>query len=311
MRRLRSLTRRQAILAAGACVLCAAVAAAALTGNVTVALTLLAVFFTILFGGLLLIARRISGLARAQRRQQNDVRAVLDQTQRRLLGAMEDLLLHSGDRHRELTGALDGQMRTHTRDIEAIVQLFQRVTPRAPMPPTPAPAELLELLHLIRTRKPRLAVELGSGMSTVWLAYAMEQVGGRLVSLHHEPDAADPIRAAVATHALVPVAEVRAAPLRPVPVGERSFPWYDLEALADLHDVDLLVIGGPPGTTAPDARFPAMALLEERLADAAAVFVAGERDVLGRWLETTEGLTREGEALLSYRRVVRQLSRSQ
>ncbi|MBM2617583.1 class I SAM-dependent methyltransferase [Actinoplanes sp. LDG1-06] len=307
---MRSLTRRQAILAAGACVLCAAVAAAALTGNVGLALTLLAVFFTILFGGLLLIARRISGLARAQRRQQNDVRAVLDQTQRRLLGAMEELLLHSGDRHRELDDSLAGRMRDHTRDIEAIVQLFQRVTPRAPMPPAHAPADLLDLLHLIRTRKPRFALELGSGTATIWLAYAMEQVGGRLVSLHHDADRAEQARASVATHALVGVAEVREAPLRPVTIADRSFPWYDLEAVADVHDVDLLVIDGPPASTGPDARFPALPLLTERLADAAAVFAA-DAGVHGRWLETTEGLTREGEALLSYRRVVRQLSRSQ
>src|SRR4051794_26572731 len=98
MRRLRTLTRRQVILAVGACALCVAVAGAALTGNVGIALTLLAFFFTILFAGLLLVARRIAGLHRAQRRQQADVRAVLDQTQRRVLGAIEELVLHSGDR---------------------------------------------------------------------------------------------------------------------------------------------------------------------------------------------------------------------
>jgi hypothetical protein len=309
--RLRSLTRRQAILAAGACLLCAAVAAAALTGNVGLALTLLAGFFTILFAGLLLIARRISGLARAQRRQQADVRTVLDQTQRRLLGAMEELLLHSGDRHRELNESVAGQLRSQTRDLEAVVQLYQHVTPRGPMPPALAPAALLGLVHLIRTRRPRRVLELGSGTSTIWMAYALEQAGGTIVSLEHDAEVTARSRAAVAAHALVGVAEVREAPLRPLALEDRTFPWYDLEALADMHDVDLLVVHGPPAQTGPDARYPAMRLLEDRLAEAASVFVDDEDGVAGRWLETTEGLTREGEALLSYRRVVRELLQPQ
>ncbi|MGK5678754.1 class I SAM-dependent methyltransferase [Actinoplanes sp. URMC 104] len=310
MRRLPTLTRRQATTAAGACLLCAAVTAAALTGNVGLALTLLAVFFTILFAGLLLIARRLSGLQRAQRRHQDDVRAVLDQTQRRVLGAIEELLLHSGDRHREMAGTLAHQLRAQTREVEALVQLFQQVTPRAPMPPVTDGATLLDVLHLIRTRRPRRVLELG-GASAVWIAYALEQTGGKLLTLDHDAAGAERTRAALAAHGLTEVAEVREAPLRPIAVEDRTSAWYDLESLADVHDVDLLVVGGPPETTGPDARYPALRLLEDRLAEAAAVFVLGEPDVLGRWLEKTEGLTREGEALVSYRRVVRQLSRSQ
>ncbi|WP_250001763.1 class I SAM-dependent methyltransferase [Actinoplanes sp. M2I2] len=287
MRRLRNLTRRQVVSASGACVLCVAVAAAALTGNVGLALTLLAVFFTILFAGLLLLARRLSGLQRLQRRQQADARTVLDQAQRRMLGALEELLLHSGDRHQEVVDRAEAQ----TRDIEAVVQLFQRVTPRAPMPPSGGAAPLLDLLHLIRTRRPRLVLELGGGASTVWMAYAVEEVGGRLVSLDNS-GRAELTRASLAAHQLAEVAEVREAPL---------------EALADLDDVGLLVVGGGDAPTGPHA--PAgMRLLTSLLADVATISLRGAPDAMARWLETTEGLTREGEAQLSYRRGVRELS---
>ncbi|XVU24327.1 hypothetical protein ACQPZJ_45055 [Actinoplanes sp. CA-054009] len=111
MRRLRNLTRRQAGLLAGACLLCAAVAAAALTGYVGVALTVLGLFFAVLIGGLLLVIRRLATLQRAHRKAQAETRAVLDQTQRRVLGAIEELLLHSGDRHREISDALAAQQR--------------------------------------------------------------------------------------------------------------------------------------------------------------------------------------------------------
>ena len=335
MRRLRNLTRRQAILAAGAAALCVAIAGAALTGRVGIALTVLALFFTLLLGGVLLLARRLAGLQAAQRRQQADLRAVLDQTQRRLLAAMEELLLHSGDRHRELTEAMAAQqkslahgtdllLRQQTREVEALVQLFQGFTPRAPMPSSGGfalnPTDLLDLLHLIRTRRPRLVLELGSGTSSVWIAYALQETGGRLISLDHDAGYAAKTRAALAQHGLTEVAEVRDAPLRPVVLDGRSFPWYDTEALADLRGVDMLLIDGPPEKTGPDARYPAMRVLEDRLADTATVVFddahrQAEREALRRWVETIEGLTEEGEALgrhavLSYRRVVRQLTRS-
>jgi hypothetical protein len=112
------------------------------------------------------------------------------------------------------------------------------------------------------------------------------------------------------------VAEVRDAPLRPVVLDGRSFPWYDTEAVADVRAVDLLLIDGPPEKTGPDARYPAMRVLEDRLADAATVVFDDanrhdEQQALRRWVETIEGLTQEGEALgrhavLSYRRIVRQ-----
>ncbi|GAA0458255.1 hypothetical protein Ade02nite_07550 [Paractinoplanes deccanensis] len=118
MRRLRNLTRRQASLLAGAAVLCAAVAGAALTGYVGVALTVLGLFFAVLLGLLLLLVRRLAALQRSHRKAQADLRAVLDQTQRRVLGAVEELLLHSGDRHQEVTDTLAAQR----RDIEELAQ---------------------------------------------------------------------------------------------------------------------------------------------------------------------------------------------
>ncbi len=336
MRRLRNLTRRQAILLGGAAVLCAAVAATALTGRFGAALTVLAVLFAGLLAGLVLLARRLAGMQQANRRAQADLRAVVEQTQRRMLGAVEQMLLNSGDRHRELTEALAAQqksaahgvdqlLRAQSREVEAMVQLFQGFTPRAPMPSSGGfalnPTDLLDLLHLIRTRSPRLVLELGSGTSSVWIAYALEQNGGKLISLDHDPGYAEKTRSALALHGLTEVAEVRHAELRPVVLDGRTFPWYDVEALADVRGVDMLLIDGPPEKTGPDARYPAMRVLEHKLADAATVVFDDahrhdEQIALRRWMETIEGLTQEDEALgrhavLAYRRIVRQLSPAQ
>jgi predicted O-methyltransferase YrrM len=333
MSQLRRPTRRQGALLAAATVLCAATAGSALTGHMGVALTVLGAFLTGLSGGLLLLARRLGSLLAVNRKAQRDMRTVLDQTQRRVLSAVEEMLLAAGDRHRELSDALTAQqkatatgtdrlLRAQTNEVEALVQLFQGVTPRAPMPPSGGfalnPTDLLGLLHLIRTRRPRVVLELGSGTSTVWIAYALEQAGGHLVSLDHDPGYAEKTRSHLAAHGLAGVAEVRDAPLRPVVLDGRTFPWYDTDALAGLREVDLLLIDGPPEKTGPDARYPAMRMIEDRLADAATVVFDDahrhdEQVALRRWVETIEGLTEEGEALgrhavLSYRRIVRQLT---
>src|SRR6201999_796644 len=112
----------------------------------------------------------------------------------------------AGDRHRELTDKLAAQqksathgtdhlLRAQTREIEALLQLFRDFGPRAPMPSSGGfalnPTDLLDLIHLVRTRKPRLVVELGSGTSTVWMAYVLQQTGGKLISLDHERGYAD------------------------------------------------------------------------------------------------------------------------
>jgi len=331
--RLRKLNRRQAAVLAAAAVLGLAVVGSALTGHFGLALTVLGVFLAGTAAGLLFVLHRLTQLLTLQRTHQRDVRHVLDHTQRRLLGAVEEMLLTAGDRHRELADTLAAQqkaaangtdrlLRAQTAEVEALFQLFDGFPPRAPMPSSGGfalnPTDLLDLLHLVRTRRPKLVLELGSGTSTVWLAYALEKSGGRLVSLDHDPGYAEKTRAMLAAHGLTEVAEVRDAPLRPVLLDGRSFPWYDTDALTDVRAVDLLLIDGPPEKTGPDARYPAMRVLEDKLADAATVVFDDahrhdEQAALRRWVETIEGLTQEGEApgrhaVLSYRRMVRQLT---
>ncbi|MEU4241642.1 class I SAM-dependent methyltransferase [Actinoplanes sp. NPDC026619] len=337
MERLRKITPTQAVLLAAAIVLGTAIGGSSLTGHVGLALAVLGVVLACLAAGLVLVLHRLAVFGREQRRAYREQRAVLDQTQRRVLGAVEQLLLTAGDRHRELTelnaaaqkaaaNGTDRLLRAQTGEVEALVQLFQGFTPRAPMPSSGGfalnPTDLLDLLHLIQVRRPKLVLELGSGTSTVWIAYALEKAGGRLVSLDHDPGYAEKTRIALAAHGLTEVAEVRDAPLRPVVLDGRTFPYYDTTAVADLRGVDLLLIDGPPEKTGKDARYPAMRVLEDRLADNATVVFddahrQDEAEALRKWVETIEGLTQEeGEArgrhaVLSYRRIVRQLTPAQ
>ncbi|MEU8613626.1 class I SAM-dependent methyltransferase [Actinoplanes sp. NPDC048791] len=325
--RLRSLTRPQAVVLMVILALCAGVWWSAGSGHQGLALSLVAGLLLAVLLGILHLSRWIGGVYRANQNAHRELRTVVEQLQRRVVATVEKERLTAGDRHQELTRTVtrglrqsghgtDLLLRAQSREIEALVQLFQQFTPRAPMPSSGDfalnPTDLLELLHLVRLRQPRLVVELGSGTSSVWLAYALEQYGGKLVSLDHDPDYARQTRTMLAAHGLNAVAEVREAPLRELTVNGKTYQWYDADKLTDLTGIDLLLVDGPPAATGPDARYPALSVLAGRLAGTATVVLddanrEDERDAVRRWTEEVPGLTEERvllgrHAVLAYSR---------
>lgn len=188
------------------------------------------------------------------------------------------------------------------REVAATLELRDLIPdPPAPLPPLGGwaidAAELVQLLHLVSTRRPGLVVECGSGSSTVWLAHAVRQVGGRLVALEHEADYAAQTRRMLADQGLSDVAEVRLAPLTAVSLDDESVSWYDVGAVEDLAEIDLLLIDGPPGSTGPQARYPAVPILRSRLAPDAVIGLddaqrPDERAALERWLDAWSDLER-------------------
>ena len=221
---------------------------------------MLALLLAATLAGVVHLSRRIGGLHRAEQASIRDLRIVVDQLQRRVVGAVEKERLAAGDRHQELIETIarterltppvaERLLREQNRDIESMLQLFQQVTPRAPMPVDDpvTPTDLLGLMHMVRSRSPKLAVVLGPGPSTVWLGYALEQ-GGRLVVVDHDAERAAQTRALLLAHGLTAV-EVLHAPLAELSVEGRTVDWYDVDALDGLQDIDLLVVDGP----APEA----------------------------------------------------------
>ncbi|MBB4930735.1 putative O-methyltransferase YrrM [Lipingzhangella halophila] len=165
-----------------------------------------------------------------------------------------------------------------------------------------SPDVLRLVVDAIRARHPKLVVECGSGASSVWLGYALRRAGGgRLVALEHDERYADLTRRMLADHDLDDIVEIRHAPLRdwvptdpdaPNPSGQ---PWYDLAAVCDLNDIDLLFVDGPPHFTATEARYPAGPALLPRCSASAVVVLDDtsrhdEQALSGRWLAATPGL---------------------
>lgn len=158
------------------------------------------------------------------------------------------------------------------------------------------PSGLVTVLNEIWFRRPRLVLELGSGMSTIVIARLLRELGtGRLLAVEHDDAWADRVQAQLEREGLADLAAVVRAPLGPHGRSRGDTDWYDEATLAaaldDIGDpVEVLVIDGPPawrpGTE--QARYPALGVLAARLAPGAAVVLddverKGEQDVLARW----------------------------
>jgi hypothetical protein len=160
-----------------------------------------------------------------------------------------------------------------------------------------APDTLLHLTTLIdELPDGALVVEVGSGLSTIWMAAAARRSnrGVRIVSVDHDERWGAETVAAVARLDLGRWCEVRIAPLTPVPgASNDATPWYDRAGFDDLSEISLLVVDGPPGSTGPDARYPAVPQLRDRLASEVIIVLDDtdrpeEQEVLARWVTELE-----------------------
>lgn len=181
------------------------------------------------------------------------------------------------------------------REIEALIDIRALVPARTTMPSTQgwaaSPITISALVREIIDTKPSLVVEIGSGGSSVWVGYCLErQGGGRCISLEHDEEYAAKTRADVARHGLEQYVEVVHCPLTSVKVAGETFRWYDLSKVEGLEGIDIVFVDGPPGTTGPLARYPALPVLRDRCAPGARFILddaarPDERAIVQRWVE--------------------------
>jgi hypothetical protein len=122
-------------------------------------------------------------------------------------------------------------------------------------------------VRLMLEARPRLVVECGSGSSTLVVARCLRALGGRIISLEHNPEYARRTSELLRLNGLDNVATVVTAPLAVIEVEGKAVPWYGNEYECLLGEpIDVLLIDGPPKATAPRARYPAVPLLKSHLA---------------------------------------------
>lgn len=166
-----------------------------------------------------------------------------------------------------------------TRQIEAFIQLNSLLKFSAPLPATrgwvASPDLLLTISQLVKEHKPKLVVELGSGVSTLVVAKSGAK---KVISFDGDAEFAEQTRELLKEHGVRGV-EVRLASLMPFRGGAN---WYDPSKFKDLKNIDLLIVDGPQGGDNSDARFPALELLLNKLSSKAIIVLddvnrSGER----------------------------------
>lgn len=202
------------------------------------------------------------------------------------------------------------------RQLEALQNLYAIGDPDRPIPASrvwaASPDLLLFLVGLVERERPKLIVEAGSGLSSLWFGVALRKFGidGRVIALEHDEQFAEQTRGHLHRNGLSGLVEVRTAELEPYELDGRTFSWYARKAWDDLEGIDLLFVDGPPTDTGQHARYPAYPLLGERMSPTGVVVLddmvrEDEQQVLARWLEQHPDLVDERVRLEKHAALVR------
>ena len=180
----------------------------------------------------------------------------------------------NADRVSKELSAQTGRFKTELAHVyhqfEAVEQLLPLLKLSAPLPPSrgwaASPDFLLTLAHVTKKVRPRLSLELGSGISTLVLAKSGAK---KIVSLDHSIEFGTQTREMLLSHGVRGV-DIR---IHELETYSRGYKWYARSTLKGLAKIDLLVIDGPPSSTNSDARYPALEHLVPLLSPKATVIL--------------------------------------
>ena len=148
--------------------------------------------------------------------------------------------------------------------------MFFTLKPSLPLPNTRgwaiSPDLLKKITEVILIERPSLIVELGSGVSTLIIAYCLKQLGkGKVISLEHNDEYVAISQNFISSHKLEEIATIIYAPLKTFEIDEETWLWYNTDCLKIEQPIDLLVVDGPPKNVQKLSRYPALPLLYKDL----------------------------------------------
>jgi len=177
---------------------------------------------------------------------------------RRISGKLSKNAQRSSKEMSQQSSLIKRELNHLYHQIEALEQLLPPLKLTLPLPPSrgwaASPDFLLTLSQIAKMKRPKLVVELGSGVSTLILAKSGAK---KIISFDHSEDFGGQTRAMLKSHKVTGV-DIRIHDLESYPAG---YQWYSSLSLKGIKNIDLLVIDGPPSATNPDARFPALEYL--------------------------------------------------
>jgi predicted O-methyltransferase YrrM len=117
-----------------------------------------------------------------------------------------------------------------------------------------SPDSMAIILADLQERGPSTVLEFGSGQSTIIFAAILKRRGGRLISVDHDLEYADKIRAQLRACGLDDIVTFFHAPLADQKEKAEAFISYDLLKMPPL-EIDVALIDGPPYLNGELTRF--------------------------------------------------------
>ena len=201
--------------------------------------------------------------------------------------------------------SIERDLEEERTQVQAIHSIYSFITPRYPLPSmsrwTACPNLAKTILRECMMNKPSLVVELGSGISTLITAYALEQhgeVGAQVISLDHNEEYTQKTKNLIKSNKLESNAQVIYSPLEPRKIGDKIYNWYSLEGLTTKINIDLLIVDGPPVKTNQLARYPALPSLISRLSKDCVIILddaarQSEQQTVSQWMHEFPGFKHE------------------
>ncbi|MFT6138151.1 MAG: hypothetical protein ACJAUJ_001242 [Salibacteraceae bacterium] len=117
-------------------------------------------------------------------------------------------------------------------------------------------------------------IDIGSGVSSLIMAYAMKNKGsGTVIALESNLKYFEQSVRLVNEHQLNDWCTVYYCPLKEYNINNKKWLWYDISKVKIPENISLICVDGPPADTQPLARYPALPLLKEHLNENTSVFL--------------------------------------
>ena len=203
--------------------------------------------------------------------------------------------------------------------IEAMQSIYSTFTFNAPLSATRKMAASPDFLKLvvetIMINKPKLVLELGSGVSSIIASKSLEKNGnGKLISIDNNDKYAKFTRERLSMENLTDVARVITSELKMQIINEQNYMWYESTFLKEINqNIDLLIIDGPPRIINKNARYPAIPLLKNYFSEKIIILIddgnrQDDSQTIKKWLFEFDDFiseyidTEKGAFILKYKK---------
>lgn len=186
-----------------------------------------------------------------------------------LYGAFFVLIIWYVYRNYQLIAKLASKQSNEYKQVESLLFLHAVMNNEfiLSLPPlrgyAASPDFLRFIFEIIRDKKPKTIVEAGSGATSTLISYLIQNQK----DVRHLALESDDYYAKKTQNCLAQGADSRIiyAPITIYNINGKNWKWYDIQSLAAIDSIDLLIIDGPPYNLQALARYPALPLLYNKL----------------------------------------------